>query len=871
MNDEPNSTLLIRAIAAYKGVVADPRAFGPIATRLVRDARRAEDVEALVAALRAEAWFERARMANRRSKVLLDEAVRLARRHQLQVRLGEVLVTRAAVNHELGRLPAARRDLDHAALALNDRRPAELDLQRGALLQNLGRLSDAAAVYRRVLRQPMAPISVKAIMANNLALIDAQHGRLGAATAHLDQATELASQVGPAVVALVAQTRGWVTMHAGRLVESLRQFDTAARLYEAAGLSMGEPYLEQVDALADLRLLPEASEMARRAVAHFEAGGVLLMGAEAQLRTARLTLLAGDHAGAAGAAAAAARQFRQQGRTAWAARATAIEVEARVRAGAVAVPDLVAARRAAATLDRLGMLSSGVDAHLGAGRAALALGRSDAAASSLRRARELSRRAPVLVRLKGHVAAVLEARLQGRDTGVLQHCRAGLSDLTAHRAALPSMELRALASGHGVEFGRLGLEVVLRSGSATRVLEWMERTRAAALLAVEPATSAGIEEELGALRAVSTELARARHEDGEPPALLAKLAEIERRLRRAAWERQADTGPEGRILSAAELRGMLDGQVLVEYGALDHRLMAVVLDARRIRLVPLGRLESVQDEAEAMQFALRRLARPRSATARAGARYSADLSLERLTSRLIGPLGLPRDASLVVVPSVALQRIPWSALHPVPVAVAPSASFWARTRRRRPPAGGRVVLVAGPDLSGAAAEVRALQGLHRSPTLLAPPASTVAAVVDALDGAALAHLACHGRLRSDNPTFSSLSLSDGPLTVHELELRGVAPHRIILAACDSAADVGYAGDEMLGFVSALMARGTAGLVASMVMVPDVESVSLMRALHERTADGATLSEALHGARSTLATGESAEFVNWCAFTAFGGA
>ena len=302
------------------------------------------------------------------------------------------------------------------------------------------------------------------------------------------------------MVALVAQSRGWVTMHAGRLVESLRQFDAAARLYEAAGLSMGEPYLEQVDALADLRLLPEASEMARRAVAHFDAGGVLLMGAEAQLRIARVTLLTGDHAGAAAAAATAAERFRQQGRTAWAARATAIEAEARVRAGDVAAPHLVAARRAAATLDRLGMVSSGVDAHLGAGRAALALGRSGAAASSLRRARDLSRRAPVLVRLKGHVAAALEARLQGRDTGVLQHCRAGLSDLTAHRAALPSMELRALASGHGVEFGRLGLEVVLRSGSATRVLEWMERTRAAALLAVEPATTAGIEEELGALR-----------------------------------------------------------------------------------------------------------------------------------------------------------------------------------------------------------------------------------------------------------------------------------------------------------------------------------------------------------------------------------
>ena len=871
MSDELNSTLLIRAVRAYKGVVADPKAFGPIATRLVGDARRAGDVEALVAALRAEAWFERARMANRRSKELLDEAVRLARRHQLQVRLGEVLVTRAAVNHELGRLPAAKRDLDLAALVLQDRRPAELDLQRGALLQNLGRLSDAAAVYRRVLRQPMAPNSVKAIMANNLALIDAQHGRYGPAMAHLDQAAELAGQVGPAVVALVAQSRGWVTMHAGRLVESLRQFDVAARLYEAAGLSMGEPYLEQVDALADLRLLPEAIEMARRAVAHFEAGGVLLMGAEAQLRTARLALLTGDHTRAATAAVVATERFRRQGRTAWAARAATIETEARVRAGEAAAAHLTAARRAAATLDRLGIRSSGVDAHLGAGRAALALGRSDAAADSLRRAHDLARRGPVLVRLKGHVAAALEARLQGRDAGVLQHCRAGLTDLTAHRAALPSMELRALASGHGVEFGRLGLEIVLRSGSATRVLEWMERTRAAALLAVEPATTAGIEEELGALRAVNDKLARARLEDGEPPALLAEQAEIERRLRRATWERQADTRPEGRTMSATELRGMLDGHVLVEYGALDHRLVAVVLEARRVRLVSLGPLEHVRDEADAVQFALRRLARPRSATASAGARYSADLSLERLTSFLIGPLGLPADASLVVVPSVALQRIPWSALHPAPVAVAPSASFWARTRQRRAPAGGRVVLVAGPELSGAAAEIRALTGLHESPTVLAPPASTVAAVVDALDGAAFAHLACHGRLRSDNPTFSSLLLSDGPLTVHELELRGVAPHRIVLAACDSAADVGYAGDEMLGFVSALMARGTAGLVASMVMVPDVEAIPLMRALHERTLDGAPLSVALHGARSTLATDDPAAFVNWCAFTAFGGA
>ena len=83
----------------------------------------------------------------------------------------------------------------------------------------------------------------------------------------------------------------------------------------------------------------------------------------------------------------------------------------------------------------------------------------------------------------------------------------------------------------------------------------------------------------------------------------------------------------------------------------------------------------------------------------------------------------------------------------------------------------------------------------------------------------LAHMACHGRLRADNPAFSSLQLHDGLLTLHEMEIRRIAPHRMVLAACDSAVDTAYEGNELLGFVSALMARGTCGLVASIVVVP----------------------------------------------------
>ena len=104
MSDDSSSELLRRAGEAYRRVVADPKVFGPLAAQLVAQARAAGDPAALVAALRAQAWFERIRLAHLRARALLDEAARLARKHQLNSLLGEVLVTRGAVNHELGRI-----------------------------------------------------------------------------------------------------------------------------------------------------------------------------------------------------------------------------------------------------------------------------------------------------------------------------------------------------------------------------------------------------------------------------------------------------------------------------------------------------------------------------------------------------------------------------------------------------------------------------------------------------------------------------------------------------------------------------------------------------------------------------------------------
>jgi len=162
-------------------------------------------------------------------------------------------------------------------------------------------------------------------------------------------------------------------------------------------------------------------------------------------------------------------------------------VEVRGQGGEVSAAQLQVARRAAATLERLGIRSSAVEAYVAAGRLAFGLGRRAPALVSLGRAQALARHAPVLVRLKGHVAGALAARLGGHDRGVLQRCQAGLTDLARHRAAFASLELRALASGAKVDAGTLAREALIVPVTlrADDLLAEMRRRRVREAIAID--------------------------------------------------------------------------------------------------------------------------------------------------------------------------------------------------------------------------------------------------------------------------------------------------------------------------------------------------------------------------------------------------
>ena len=857
--------LLVRAEAAYRSAVANPAQAAPIAEAVVAEARLGGHVEPLVVGLRAQAWSARALLEGTRASRLLNEAVRLAVESDLEVRLGEVLVVRAVVNQELGRSRLAQRDLARARSLSGDKASPELDLQSAVLHQNAGRLTEAAAIYRPLLQNRQGPVDIRAKALNNLGLIEAQFGRYGVAMALLEQARQLALEVGPALTAYFAQGEAWVLAHAGRLPESLRLFADAERLYGAAALPLGELHAEFADAMLELRLLPEARHAADRAVQEFTVPAVPLMQAEALLRVARVALMAGDTRKADQAAALAAASFRRQQRVGWAARAVVVGAEARVQGGSAALDDLIRVRRAAVTLERLALTADAVEGHLTAGRLAVMLDRQRWAFSSFDRAHALARRSSTLTRLRGRMAAASAATLRGDRQRVLRHCRAGLADLERHRGALGSTELRVLASAHGVELGQIALRMLTRSSAPLDVFNWLERNRSAALMSVQRTHVEGFAEEFELLRTMNAEI---QATGGGSPALVARHSALEQRLRRLTWERSATTDSVVRTTAIGELRELLGGRALVEYGLLDGEVFAAVVSGGGVSVKHVGSLTVIRDELAKVAFLLRVLSR-RAASKAAPMLQSVQARIRRLRELLIDPLSLPPGQELVIVPVDVLQTVPWSALHDAPISLSPSASFWANTRRNTRSGLGTVLLVAGPELPAAEEEIRRLSSLHRDSVVLCPPDSTVSEVAVALEHAGTAHFACHGVIRSDNPMFSGLLLSDGYLTVQELELRNLAPHRVVLAACEATADVSYTGGEMLGFVSALIARGTAGLLGSIQLVPDEAATSFMVRLHLRLREDVTLAVALHDARASLDLEIPADMVNWCGFTAYG--
>ena len=305
--------------------------------------------------------------------------------------------------------------------------------------------------------------------------------------------------------------------------------------------------------------------------------------------------------------------------------------------------------------------------------------------------------------------------------------------------------------------------------------------------------------------------------------------------------------PEQRRSTSKTILGVLGETVLIFLMYLDGTLYAITVASGRVRRRAVGPMADALQESRFARFALRRAAFGRVTDIPSAA--------VRLQRALLGDLAAEWSRpSVVVVPPAELLTAPWGLLPAFgdsTLTVSPSAKLWASASGRRNREG-HIALVTGPGLSTGETEVTTLSPLHARAQAVSGPDATVAGALEVLDGARLAHVAAHGTFRADAPMFSSLQLSDGPLTVHDLDRLERPPAEMVLSACDSGNAAPIGAHEALGLVSSLLAMGTATVLASVVPVNDRATIGVMRDVHDVVGRGGSLAEGWLAARQAAA-------------------
>jgi CHAT domain-containing protein len=142
------------------------------------------------------------------------------------------------------------------------------------------------------------------------------------------------------------------------------------------------------------------------------------------------------------------------------------------------------------------------------------------------------------------------------------------------------------------------------------------------------------------------------------------------------------------------------------------------------------------------------------------------------------------------------------------------------------------------------AEVSSVVAAYGRGRVLADGDATAAALLGAFADSDVLHIAAHGRLRTDNPLFSSLELKDGPVTAYDLEQLASLPSTVVLSCCHAGSSHTVAPGESLGLASTLLRLGVRTVVASVTEVDDRASAPLMGILHRSIASGKDAASAL---------------------------
>lgn len=844
---------------AFALVHDDPNASVRIATSVLV----APDVDDLV---RVRARWARG-MALRERGEMAPGADDLFAARQEAVDLGDdVLAARidttlALVALYTGSADGALEILEQAKPHVHGADLARLETQRGMIKHRIGDLGAAERDYAAAKRHFAGTDDLVGIvrLLVNSGILYIQRGDLRRSEELLAEAVQIAQRANQGVAAAAARHNlGYARSRAGKFsaaIDDLAEAYAAFRRYgrnDHAALALAD----RAEVLLHSNLLAEAVQAADQALEEIRAHGTDTDRADYALLAARCRMAAGHVQEARGAAEESSDLLRRQHRSAHLALADLLrgEIEARERPSADVAEALWEVSQ---RLAKYGWSSEATTARVRAGQLFLSAGKVDRAAEVLGGVRVTANR-PAGERAAAYLARALLADTRCDRRRARTAVRQGLRVVADNQTSLGALEFRTFAAGHGEALVELGSRLAAADHRPSELLERVEATRQMVWLAPR-ATPPGDEElarMLADLRVVTEDLRAAVGAGADPNDLRRRRVELEREIR--DHTRRAQAGGEARATGVGDAVGMLGDRMLVEYAAIDGELFAVTVAGGRARLHELGATGRIAEDVDACTFALHRLNRVQgSAASKEAARATLAELGTRLTKRLL-PERVRRSARpLVVVPTGPLHGLAWHALPGLaerPVSVSPSLVGWAVAQEAAEAARhGSVLVAAGPELAGARGEVEAVASLYRRPTVLVDGDATGDVTLQALGRSRLAHLACHGSYRSDNPLFSTLTLADGPLTVYDLERVRSMPRTIVLSACSVATSSVLRGGTLLGLASALMAFGASAIVAPLTPVNDERVVSVMTALHRAMVGGMSPAAAL--ARTVVVDGQ----------------
>jgi len=715
-----------------------------------------------------------------------------------------------------GRPAEALEQLDRAAAVLTGAEAGVLEMQRAQVLQRqvpsaeTQRQAEASLAMAEQTFRLLGDVRMQAQALNSWGLHYAFQGRTVEAATKLEAARRLYSREGlEASVADMDNNLGWVAALGGDFAAAEARFADADAEFRRLGMPLGELRNDRCTMLLSAGLAAEARALAATTASELDAAGAAADAAETMLLYAHASLVDQDPSAAEMSARRARRAFAAQHRPGWRWQARILELTAATASGRARKADRVAAERMAQRSQAAGLRTAALQAHLTAGRIAATRGESAIAELHLAEAKPFLSRAPLEYRVEYRAVEAAHCLASGNPAGAARAAAEGLNTLDRYQALAGATDIRAHLRTFGADLGELGLRLAVASGTPSRVFSWMERTRAGTMrfTPARPPADAALAAELTGLRGLVAEIREAEIEGDDPTDLLQKQSRLQEAIRHRSRQRSPGAHAEvAHLATPVELRSVLHERILVSLAETEDELVAVIM-AGRSRLIRLGAAAPILAEATALRSALNRLARPdRSERSREADRAAALHAAATLDHRL-QPLRLG-DAPLVLVPPPSLAALPWALLPSLqdrPIVVAPSADLWYRRQLQPTPKGDHVVLAAGPDLQEAAGELRSIGRYYPEAIRFTPRRSRAAEVAGALDGATVAHLACHGSFRPDNPMFSSLEFGDGPLFVHDLEQIDRSPEVVVLSACESGLSAGRPGNEMLGLAASLLA------------------------------------------------------------------